>query len=183
MRVRLASFGAAEDGAAAVQFALLLPSMLLFLLGSIECAMTIFVSSTLEAAVLSASRYGITGALVGASREQRIREIIAERTFGFVNMSTVDIRTLVYPSFSAIGTSEPYNDGNRNGRRDTGESYTDSNGNNQWDMDMGAAGVGGPGDVVLYDVRYTTNGFTKFMQPIFGGFLHQATVAVRNESF
>jgi hypothetical protein len=179
----LAGFGKAEGGAAAVQFALLLPSLLLFLLGTLECAMTILVSSTLEAAVLSASRYGVTGLTTGVPREQRIREIIAERTFGFVNMSTIDIRTLVYPSFSAIGTGEAYNDRNGNGRRDGSESYTDSNGNGRWDADMGVAGAGGPGEVVLYDVRYTTNGFTKFMQPLFGNFLHQATVAVRNEPF
>jgi Flp pilus assembly pilin Flp len=181
---RLLDLWGDRDGAGAVEFALLAPALLLFLVGSFEIAMMFFVGSTLEAAVFSASRYGVTGSTDGGvSREARIREIIEERTFGFIDMDDAVIRTLVYPSFGDIGKPEPFTDSNRNGRRDTGEPYTDVNHNGGWDQDMGAAGVGGPGDIVLYEVEYQTTGITTLMRPILGTVTHRATVAVRNEPF
>jgi TadE-like protein len=178
--------GLARDagGNAAVEFALLAPAFLLFMVGAFEVAMIIFVGSSLEAAVLSASRYGVTGsAQGGASREERIRAIIEERTFGFVDMEEATIRTLIYPSFGDIGRPEPLDDRNGNGRRDSGEPFTDINGNGTWDEDMGRSGAGGPGDIVLYEVEYQTPGITTFMQPILGTITHRAAVAVRNEPF
>jgi hypothetical protein len=40
----------------------------------------------------------------------------------------------------------------RSGRRDVGEIFVDINGNGVWDRDLGAAGLGGPGDFVAYEV-------------------------------
>jgi Flp pilus assembly protein TadG len=169
-------------GDATVQFAMLAPALILFILGAFEFAIIIFVSSSLEAAVLLASRYGITGSVSGnVTREDRIRAIIEERTFGFVDMATAQIHTKVYPSFNSVGQPEPLNDSNHNGQRDAGESYTDTNGNGQWDNDMGVAGMGGPGDIVLYQVEYQTHSITALLEPIIGEFTHRAAVAVRNE--
>lgn len=169
-------------GDATVQFALLAPALILFILGALEFAIIIFVGSSLEAAVLLASRYGITGSVSGGvSREDRIREIIADRTFGLVDMDSAQIHTKVYPSFDDIGEPEPLDDRNGNGQRDPGETYTDINGNGQWDEDMGVAGVGAPGDIVLYEVEYQTRSITALLEPIIGEFTHKAAVAVRNE--
>jgi hypothetical protein len=101
------------------------------------------------------------------TREERIRQIIDERTLGFVDMDEATIRTLIYGSFEDIGRPEPFTDGNRNNRPDPGE-YTDVNGNGQWDDDMGRAGLGGPNDIVLYEVEYVTVGMTGLMRPILG---------------
>jgi Flp pilus assembly pilin Flp len=171
-------------GAAAVQFAVLAPALLLLVIGSFEVAITLFVSGTMESAVLAASRYGVTGFTEdGVSREQRIREIILERTLGFVDMDAAVINTLVYSSFDQIGQPEPFTDANSNGAHDAGESFTDVNGNGQWDDDMGSAGLGGPGDIVLYDIEYETGAITNLFEPIFGRVVHRAAVAVRNEPF
>ena len=43
-------------GAAAVQFAVLAPALLLLVVGSFEVAILLFVSGTMESAVLAASR-------------------------------------------------------------------------------------------------------------------------------
>jgi hypothetical protein len=170
-------------GDAAVQFALLAPALLLLVIGTFEFAVTLFVSGALEAAVLAASRSGVTGfTQEGVTREERIRQIIDERTLGFVDMDEATIRTLIYGSFEDIGRPEPFTDGNRNGRPDPGE-YTDVNGNGQWDDDMGRAGLGGPDDIVLYEVEYATVGMTGLMRPILGRIIHRAAVAVRNEPF
>jgi Flp pilus assembly pilin Flp len=177
-------FLADRDGAAAVQFALITPALLLLLVGSFEVAMLLFVSGTMESAVLAASRYGITGFTEdGVSREERIREIIESRTLGFVDMKRTSIDTLVYASFDQIGQPEPFTDANKNGIHDPGEAFNDVNGNGQWDNDMGKAGLGGPGDVVLYDIEFETGAVTHLFEPIFGRIVHHASVAVRNEPF
>ena len=171
-------------GAAAVQFAVLAPALLLMVIGSFEVAMLLFVSGTMESAVLAASRYGVTGFTEdGVSREQRIRDIILERTLGFVDMDHTRIRTLVYSSFDQIGQPEPFTDENGNGVHDGGEPFNDVNGNGSWDDDMGVAGLGGPGDIVLYDIEYETGALTRMFEPIFGRVVHRAAVAVRNEPF
>lgn len=176
--------GRDADGAAAVQFAILAPALLLLIIGSFEVAMMLFVAGTMESAVLAASRAGVTGFTEdGVSREERIRDIILDRTMGFVDMDHTVIRTLVYQSFDQIGQPEPFSDDNGNGAHDPGESFTDINGNGQWDDDMGSAGLGGPGDVVLYDIEYETGALTNLFAPIFGRVVHRAAVAVRNEPF
>lgn len=173
-----------SSGAAAVQFAVLAPAMLLLLVGSFEVSMMLFVAGTMESAVLAASRAGVTGFTEdGVSREERIRDIILDRTLGFVDMDEAVIRTLVYSSFDQIGQPEPFTDENGNGVHDAGESFTDVNGNGQWDDDMGSAGLGGPGDIVLYDIEYETGAITNLFEPIFGRIVHRAAVAVRNEPF
>jgi hypothetical protein len=169
---------------AALQFAMLAPAMFLFIVGSLEFAIILFVSSSLEAAILTASRAGTTGGTIeGLTRQEYIRELIEDHTFGLVDIDATEIRTRVYPTFDSIGHGEPLNDSNGNGRRDPGESYTDSNGNGQWDEDMGVAGMGGPGDIVLYEVEYQTRSITALLDPIVGEFTHKAAVAVRNEPY
>lgn len=172
-------------GMAAVEFALVLPSFLLLIIGAFEITLILFVSGSLESAVLTASRYGITGeaGVNGGTREDRIRDIIEERTFGFVHMERLTISTKIYPSFSSIGQPEPFDDKNKNGKRDKSETFTDVNGNGTWDDDMGKSGAGAGGDVVLYEVGYTTRSMTKLLEPIIGTVNHTATTVVRNEPY
>jgi hypothetical protein len=180
----LVRLGLDRSGAAAVEFALVVPASILLLVGTFEVAILLFVGGTMESAVLAASRHGITGfEEEGVSREDRIREIIAERTLGLVDMDEAEINTLVYSRYEDIGQPEPFTDGNGNGRHDTGEEFNDVNGNGQWDDDMGTAGLGGPGDIVLYDIEYETGAITKLLEPIFGRVVNRAAVAVRNEPF
>ena len=181
---RIRSIRRDQSGAAAVQFAVLAPAMLLLVVGSFEIAIMLFVSGTMESAVLAASRYGITGFTEdGVSREEQIRDIILDRTLGLVDMNRTTISTLVYSSFDQIGQPEPFTDDNGNGVHDGGEAFNDVNGNGEWDNDMGAAGLGGPGDIVLYDIEYETSALTRFFEPIIGRIVHRAAVAVRNEPF
>ena len=97
-------------------------------------------------------------------------------------MSQVDLDTLIYDSFSDVGKPEPYVDANGNGSWDAGEAYTDVNGNAQWDPDMGEAGLGGPGDIVVYRMTYDWGVVTPMLRDILGGSVrHVSSVAVRNE--
>src|SRR5690606_8803945 len=93
-----------EGGATIVEFALVFPVFLLAVFGAIESAVVIFVSSSIESAVLEASRYGVTGGTMpGVTREARVLEIVERKTYGLVDMNRVEIETLVQESFADTG--------------------------------------------------------------------------------
>ncbi|MGE5147824.1 MAG: TadE/TadG family type IV pilus assembly protein [Candidatus Eiseniibacteriota bacterium] len=173
-----------EDGSEAIEFVLIFPGFLLILMGAVEFTMVVFVGSILESAMAEASRFGITGATPpGVTREDQVKAIVKEKTYGLIDMSKADFQTLVYPTFADIGQGEPYTDSNGNGQYDAGEPYNDVNGNGQWDADMGVAGLGGPGDIVLYKISYTWGMLTPVLEPIVGSIKESASIAVRNEPY
>ncbi len=172
-------------GSAMLEFAIILPVLLMFVFGCIEIAVIIFLSSSIESAILQASRYGITGETSGGlSRQERVLEIVERNSFGLLDMDVVDLETRVYANFGDIGASEPFTDANDNDAFDPGESFTDVNGNGVWDADIGEAGLGGPSDVVVYRLRYSWGIMTPFIQGVLGQkFPYVSSVAVRNEPF
>ena len=173
-----------QEGSALVEAALGLPILLSAMIGVFEVANFFFVSASVENAVLHASRFGITGGTQeGETREDLVRAIIEEQTFGMVDMDTVEIETLVYEQFGDIGEPEPFADDNGNEQWDDGEEFSDVNGNGVWDDDMAIAGLGGAGDIVLYRINYEANSLTGFMDWAYRTLNVQSTVAVRNEPF
>ncbi|HEX7007115.1 MAG TPA: TadE/TadG family type IV pilus assembly protein [Alphaproteobacteria bacterium] len=173
-----------EDGSEAIEFALIFPGFLLILVGAIEFAVVTFIGAILESAMADASRFGITGgAPSGMTREEYVLQIVADRTYGLVDLDKAKLETLVYPSFGDIGKPEPFIDENDNDAYDLGEDFTDVNGNGQWDPDMGAVGLGGPGEVVLYRITYTWGMLTPVLEPIIGSITQSASTAVRNEPY
>jgi hypothetical protein len=172
-------------GLTAIEFAFVMPAFLLFFIGTFEIAVVLFVGSSIEAAVFDASRFGITGgATPGVSREDRVRSILEEKTYGFLDMDRVEIDTLVYDSFADIGQPEPFTDENGNGVWNDPEPFVDVNGNGTWDADMGVAGLGGPDAIVVYRVTYPWGILTPFMRRVLGEEIdHVSSVAVRNEPF
>lgn len=174
-----------RSGVSAIEFALAAPPALLAACGVIDISMVMFVSTLAEGGLREASRLGITGyAPVGVSRQDRILQVLSEHTIGLIDMATTDVAFRVYRGFEDIGKPEPYVDANGNGSYDTGESFNDINGNGVWDADMGAAGVGGPGDVVVYTMSYDWTVLTPLVASLFGDhgkIRMNASVAVRNE--
>jgi Flp pilus assembly protein TadG len=174
-----------ECGTAMVEFAILAP-IFLGLLGAImEFSGIMFVQTLLEGSAREASRYGITGSTEpGVSREDEIMNIVRKNTYGIIDLDKLNIETLVYHSFADIGQPEPYTDTNGNGSYDTGEPFTDVNGNGTWDPDMGSAGLGGPGDIVVYQMSYDWHIMIPLFRPFFGDTVTlKANVAVRNEPY
>jgi Flp pilus assembly protein TadG len=171
-------------GATAVEFAVILPLLLLFVCGGVETAINLFIGSSIEAAVMEASRYGITGSEAGVSRADRVLEIVGAKTYGLLDMDKVKMETLVYQSFADVGQPEPFVDQNANKAYNAGEPFTDVNGNGEWDADMGKAGLGGPSDVVVYRLSYDWGIVTPMVQEILGETVtHTSSIAVRNEPF
>jgi TadE-like protein len=174
-----------EHGGAMIEFAFLAPIFIGLLCAIMEFSGIMFVQAILEGSAREASRYGITGfTLEGVSREDQILAIVEDNTYGIIDMDELQMETLVYEEFGDIGEPEPFTDENGNEIWDAGESYTDINGNGTWDPDMGAAGLGGPGAVVVYRMSYDWDIMIPMFRPFFGDAITlQSNIAVRNEPF
>jgi hypothetical protein len=176
-----------REGASALEFAFVVPPLMLILIGIMELAMIGFATSVLEGGLREAARFGITGLQPGnGTREQHIVNIINEHGADLVTIDTNNIATLVYQDFGSIGDPEPYVDLDGSGAYDGGEPFTDVNCNGAWDEDMGRAGLGAGGDVVIYQVNYDWPLLTGLLAPFIGtdGKVPLgASVAVRNEPY
>lgn len=185
---RVRAVWASQSGSPGVEFAFVAPPLMMILIGIVEVALVLAANILMEGAVRQAARFGLTGYVpAGTTRAAYIQQIIANDTAGLINVANMTVSTMIYPSFANVHQPEPFVDANGNSVKDAAESYTDVNGNGQWDADMGKAGLGGPGDIVLYTFKYTWPVITPLLKPILGGndnVLHlQADVVVRNEPF
>lgn len=176
-----------RSGSAAVDFALIAGPFFMLVVGVLELSMLMIGQTLLQSAVTDASRFGLTGrTLVGQTREEVIAEIVEDNGLGLIDPNQLVFETLVYPSFDSVGQPETFTDGNGNGSWDAGEAFADINGNGQWDADMGAAGLGGPDDIVLYRVRYDWQMLTPLLRDALPGdgiVPLEASLAIRNEPF
>lgn len=174
-------------GSAAVDFALVVGPFFLLVIGLLEFGMLMIGQTLLQNAVADASRFGLTGrTLEGQTREDVIAAMVNEGGIGLIDPDRLVFETLVYPSFDSVGQPEGFTDSNGNGQWDAGEPFADINGNGQWDADMGAAGLGGPEDIVLYRVRYDWQMLTPLVTHLLPGdgkIRLEASLAVRNEPF
>ena len=179
----LRRFARSDDGAAALEFALVLPPLCLIIVGMFEMSMLMFTQASMEGALREAARFGMTGSVSDpAQRQTQILAIIKKDTYNMLKDPTISFE--IYNSFNNVGDPEPFVDSNGNGKWDSGESYTDVNSNAKWDADQGKAGVGASAQIVEYTVQYDWHVMTPFMAPIFGnnGKVHlKASVVLRNE--
>jgi Flp pilus assembly protein TadG len=168
-----------------MEFAIGAPILVTVMLASMEFGTIMLTNTLMESSLREAARFGITGQQPGdVTRLERIIEIIDERTLGLIDMSEAQVDVLVYPSFSDVGRGEDYVDGNASGTYDVGETFNDENGNGQWDADIGAAGSGASGDIVVYRLHYDWQTMTPFSAHFVGndGVLSlSASIVVRNE--
>lgn len=169
------------DGVTIVEFALIAPVLLLLLLGTFDVGHTLYVESMLKGAVQQAARNstleGATTSSVDAIVTNAVKAIAPDATLTFGRQS--------YDNFSNVQRPEDFVDVNANGACDTGETYTDSNGNGHWDADRGKSGNGGARDAVLYSV--TVSYPRQFAMAGIAGFSNTVTLrtqtVLRNQPF
>jgi Flp pilus assembly protein TadG len=184
---KLRQFVRCRDGAAALEFALVLPPLCLILVGMFEVSMLMFTQASMEGALREAARFGMTGSVEDPEdREAQIMDIIDKHTYGVVDMSTANITFEVYDGFGDVDDGEPYVDTNANGNYDVGEPFTNQPGcpSTNWDADCGQAGVGSSAEVVQYTVSYDWEVMTPFMAQFMGDegkIKMKASVVIRNE--
>lgn len=172
------------EGATALEFALIAPVFLTLMMAVVEFAVIMFVSTMLEGSTNITSRTGKTGYVApGTTRTQQITDSIYAGTAGLLDTASIAISTLVYSNFDKIGQPEPCITVTC-GAGVAGTDYTDVNGNGQRDLDMGAAGLGGAGDIVVYTITYPWPVMTPLMKPFLGNtFSITARTVVKNEPF
>ena len=189
MRIRrhIGGFWRAEGGVTAVEFAFVAPALLLLLMGIVEFSLIMLTYGVMESATTVSARLGSTGFTTsGISREQTILNAIDARAGTLIDTSKLTITSKFYGAFDQINDPEPFIDSNHNGQYDAGEAYTDVNGNGKWDSDMGTAGYGQGGDIVVYTVSYPWAIQTPIMSELIGtnGIFTITTHAVtKNEPF
>jgi len=189
-------FARDRRGAVAIEYALILPFLLLFSFGILEISLCMASLVTLEGGLKQASRYGVTSQLPDdatfaasglaplvptafAGKDNRTKTIMAilnQNTLDLIDLNTATISTQTFNSFSAVSTGEPYTDSNNNGHYDAGEPFSDTNCNGVRDGPgaatggAGAAGdAGAAGAIVVYTVTYNW----KILTPMVGPFLGQ----------
>lgn len=147
--IRLAPRLRRDDcGATIVEFAMVLPVMVVLIMGLMEICWQAYLTSVLTGAVQKAGRDSGLETQIGdtAAIDQKVEAVVLT----IEKYATFQSSRLNYSTFDSVAKAEPYVDTNKNGKYDKGECFTDINGNGVWDADQGQSGQGGAGDVVVY---------------------------------
>jgi Flp pilus assembly protein TadG len=136
-RLGLRGFCGAEEGATAIEFAMVAAPFIALLFAVLETALVFFAGQTLEAAVADSARLIMTGqAQTQGLTQAAFKNQVCARIFGLfdcANKLYVDVES--YPNFAAVNTTPPV----QNGALDTSKmTYS----------------PGGPGDIVIVSLYY-----------------------------
>ncbi|MGE8356075.1 MAG: TadE/TadG family type IV pilus assembly protein [Microvirgula sp.] len=175
-----------DSGASALEFALVMPLVLILIVGTIDVAIAMLADGFLEQSVRAASRLGLTTTVPsgGKSREDAIREIIQNGVGNWVGKDNVlHIETRTYTSFANVGQPEPCGDDSYKKTGTCTGPFTDINHNETWDADMGGSGAGGRGDIVSYRVWFDRPSFTGILGLLGRDLYHfERRIVIQNES-
>jgi Flp pilus assembly protein TadG len=151
---RLLRLAEEERGATIIEFAMILPVMLLLIMGLGELCYQCYVQAVLTGAVQKAGRdSGIEG---GAANTSTIDAAVQAQVLKIAGSATFASTRTSYSSFAKVAQPEPFTDSNGNGIHDPKECFQDVNGNRQWDSDQGLANSqGGASDVTVYTMAVT----------------------------
>ena len=143
-----------DEGNSAIEFAIVAPVLILFLIGFLDFGHWVFIRSTAAGALEGVARSaGVGGAGVDPTSfqnavEAQIKSAAPAATFVW------DPRN--YYQFSGIGKPEKLiTDVNGNGRYDPGDCWQDLNPNGVYDTTPGEAGIGGADDIIYYKMTVT----------------------------
>jgi Flp pilus assembly protein TadG len=159
-----------QDGAAAVEFALVAAPFLAMVFAILETALVCVAGQALETAAADSARLIMTGQAQNAGYDQvKFKEAVCAKIYGLFNCNGglhVDVKN--YPSFASIPTAKPITNGNM----DTNFGYSPGN----------------PGDIVVVKLMYQWPVYVSLLglnlSDISGGKrLLMSTVAFRNEPY
>lgn len=145
----LRRLGADDSGITIVEFALIAPTFLLLLIGTMDIGQMVYAQSVLNGAVQTAAR---EASLEGGDTDAA-DALVYDRVRHIMPGVELETSRTSYFDFADIERAEQWNDADDNGICNDGEAYTDENSNGQWDEDVGVSGNGGANDVVIYTVR------------------------------
>ncbi len=149
---RLAWLRRDDKGATIVEFAMVVPTLCVLLIGIFDLGYRSYANSVLLGALHDAARMATVGGLSQSQIDARVRT----RLSNFAENSTVTIRSDSYFDFSGVGRPEKItSDTAPFGSYNDGDCFEDANGNGSYDLDRGRTGLGGSDDIVRYQVTMT----------------------------
>jgi len=172
-----------RTGAAAVEFAMAAPFLLVICAASMQFAHIYYVRSVLTAVVNAAGRYSALQS--SASSQTSIDTRVTTAIRRIAPNATLTFTRRNYADFASVGVPEDFTDTNKNGVYDAKECFVDLNGNGVWDDDLGKSGQGGADDVVAYTVTVSYPSLFGFTHA-FGYPLKQtmnATTILKNQPY
>ena len=143
--------GSDQRGATLVEFALIVPVFLMLLLGLFDLGQLAYAKAILSGAVHQAARSSSLETGDTTKADAHVAEMVRRIAPG----AAVRSSRVSYYDFADLGRPERWDDVNNDGTCSKGEGYVDENNNGRWDADIGVAGNGGAGDVVIYTVDVT----------------------------
>lgn len=142
---------AAKEGATLIEFALIAPTMMVMLMGFFDLGYRTYLEVAARGILETAARNASVGKLSSA----QVDTYVTDKLKGVASArSTVTLVKKSFYSISHIGKPEKitsdiapwaiYN---------VGDCYEDANNNQMYDSSMGSTGLGGPDDIVYYEVN------------------------------
>ena len=159
-----------QEGAAAVEFALVAAPFLAIVFAIIETSLVFFAGQALETAAADSARLIMTGQAQNAGYDQtKFKEAVCGKIYGLFNCNGglfVDVKN--YPAFASIPAGKPIT----NGVMDTTTGYSPGN----------------PGDIVVVKLMYQWPVYVSLLglnlSDMSGGKrLLMSTIAFRNEPY
>jgi len=177
--VRIGQIWRDTRGATAVEYAFVLPILMLILMGTGYFGQMFYGRALLNGAVRQAARDATLENANTTALDQSVTKVISPALPGVTVAST----RKAYYDFSDIGRAEKWTDANSNGRCDNGEPYTDENGDGSWNSDIGEAGNGTAGDIIVYTVTasYSPMFNVPFMKSLWGKVSLTSSAVRRNQ--
>lgn len=141
-----------NQGATAVEFALVAPVLFLVMFVLVDLGFRQYLASQLQGSMDQAAR----SVTVGGVNASTVTNFVRQRVRRILPNATVNVTTKSYDDFSDVGKPEPIvTDTAPLGVFNTGDCFTDLNGNGVWDSDSGATGTGTSDDIVYYSAVVT----------------------------
>ena len=140
-----------ESGTTVMEFGLMVTVFMTLLLGLFDLGQMAYANAILKGATQDAARSSALETGNTSVADTKVKEAVLAVAPG----ATVASSRVSYYDFEDVERPESWNDENDNAICDNNEAYTDENGNEQWDADVGISGNGGAGDVVIYTVTVT----------------------------
>ena len=157
-----------HSGATIVEFAIVAPVLVMFIMGAGDLLLQSYASSMLTGEVEKAGRDSTLQANASATATAEIDARVMAAVRQIAPGATYTSSRENYTNFTNVQKPEPFTDSNSDGIRQVPECYSDVNNNNRYDIDQGEVGEGGASDVALYTITVTYRHFFPIVG-LFGG--------------
>ncbi len=146
-----------KKGATIVEFAIVVPVLLLLIIGLFDITYNLYMISTLQGVVQKAARDSTLQSANPAVADAALDAKVTSQVHALYPSATVTPSRRFYRTYADASAkkAETWTDTDHDGTCDHGEPFTDTNNNGVWDVDGGNGGQGGAKDRTVYTVTVT----------------------------